>query len=231
MVWVGMLAAGVVALGHPSVPSGLTLLIWLPMLVLGEYFWIPTFGGRATLSTAMVAHLAALWLLPAGQATVLAASVSLCADLWIQRKPLMKSSYNAALLAVTMRAAAAPVLWLGALDTHPGILVRCIVFAAMGFTYWAVNRVGVTVIVSLADRTAFNHAWRENFGFGYEILNTAVELVIASMMVLLIPIVGPLGQLALGLMCYYVNDSYSRRNELETLRRRDRERAEPREAA
>ena len=225
VLWIGMILAAGLSLLGASLPAPASLLAWAPVLAMGELFWFRTFGRRATISTAMVVHLAALALLPPQQAALLAAASSLLADGLVQRKPLVKCAYNSTLIAVTMRLAALPLqLGAGLLPSGVPPALRAGEFLLAGLVYWVVNRAGVTGIVCAAEEVSFAQAWRENFGFGYELLSAGVQLVVAGILVVIWPIVGPPGLLGMGLLCFFISDSYRKRNQLETLRGEDRDR-------
>ena len=223
LLWLGVLAAaggGLIAARAPAWP---VVLVWAPALCLAELFWIPTFGRRATLSTAMVAHLAAAALLPAGQALALIAATALAADLAVQRKPAVKALYNAALSVLAAGAAGLVFAGLHAAGGAGKPVAPLVALLAAAPVYWAVNRAGVTSIVCLAGGLPASRVWRDNFGFGYEFLVTAVETLLAGCLIVIWPAAGPLGLVAFALPCFFINDSYRRRNQLEELRARLRE--------
>ncbi|HVP37556.1 MAG TPA: hypothetical protein VMS93_00075 [Candidatus Saccharimonadales bacterium] len=216
-LWLATLGAGALAVAASGWPGGVALLVWLPAFVVGELFWVRTAGRRGTISTSMLVHLAAVALLPAGQAVAPAAAVALWADLRVQRKPWVKAAYNAALLAVTLWAAGAAFHAGEALTPGPSPALAGAWLALAGVVYWVVNRAGVVAIVALAEGIPWTRAWQENFLFGYEVLVSGVKVVLAWALVALWPRMGPLGLAGLGVLCFFLNDSYRRRNRLEEL--------------
>jgi hypothetical protein len=152
-----------------------------------------------------------------GQATLLAFAVSLASDLSMQRKPLIKALYNASLVAVTLRVASVAFSLERLLPTHGRVESEAMAFLAAGVLYWFVNRVGVAAIIALASRIPMRQAWRDNFGFGYEFLSTSVQVVLAGILAAGWPILGPTGLAGMGLLLFFVNDAYRRRNQLEEL--------------
>ncbi|MBI5837543.1 MAG: hypothetical protein HZB25_09885 [Candidatus Eisenbacteria bacterium] len=217
-LWVVALGAGALAVASPSVAAPAVLAVWVVAFAMGEVFWLPTYGRRGTISTAMMPHLAAVALLPAGQAVAPAVCVALLADLAMQRKPAVKALYNAALLAITLRAAG----WAWAAGVaavpHAGVMTAALGLACAALAYWSVNRAGVVAIISLAEGVSPWRAWRENFGFLYEALVHGVEVVVTGILLAAWPRVGVAGLAALALVCFFCNDAYRRRNRLERLR-------------
>lgn len=218
-----MLCTGLIALADATPPSLSVLAAWIPVLALSEAFWIRTSGRQATISTAMVAHLAAISLLPPGQAAFMSFVVSFAADLFIQRKPVIKAAYNASLVAITLRLAAIPILVARLAPPAHQDAAAWAGFAGAGLVYWLVNRGGVACIIAASEKIAWRQAWRENFGFGYEALTTAVQLVLAGVLAAGWPVLGPSGLAGMGLLCYFVTDAYRRRNQLESIRAEVRE--------
>ncbi len=218
LLWVAMLASGLLSLVDAAPPSLAVLAAWIPVLGLSEAFWIRTSGRQATISTAMVAHLAAIRLLPTGQAAFMAFVVSFAADILIQRKPVIKAAYNASLVAITLRLAAIPILLARLAPASHLEAAAWVGFAGAGIVYWLVNRAGVTCIIAASEEISWSRAWRENFGFGYEALTTSVQLVLAGVLAAGWQVLGPSGLAGMALLCYFVTDAYRRRNQLEKLR-------------
>jgi hypothetical protein len=216
-LWLGMLVAGAAALAASPAPTAGVLLVWIPVFLVGELFWVPTLGRRGTISTALLVHLVALAVLPAGLAVVPAVAVALGADLLVQRKPAVKAFYNAGVLAVTLVAAGLALhRGLGLVSGWPALSWPC-AMALGGAAYWAVNRAGVVAIIALAEGVPLAQAWRENFGLTYEALVLTVEVVLAGMLAALWSRLGPAGLLGLAALCFFLNDAYRRRNRLEEM--------------
>jgi hypothetical protein len=217
-LWLAVLAAGSAAVAVSPAPTSGILLVWIPVCLVGELFWVPTLGRRGSISTAMLVHLVALAVLPAGRAVVPAVLVALGADLVAQRKPVVKAVYNAGLLAVTLTAAGLALrVGPGLAGGVPGLSWPC-AMVLCGVAYWAVNRAGVVAIIALAEGVPPGQAWRENFGLSYEALVLTVEVVLAGMLAALWPRVGPAWLVGLAALCLFLNDAYRRRNRLEEMR-------------
>lgn len=147
-------------------------LIWFFACLAGEIFWIRTPTGRGTISMALTINLAAVIVLKPGVALPAIALSTLAAGLCPHRRPLHRCLFNAAQSVI---AASAAIVTLKLLNPMPDRLsvmnnqTTWIALFAAGIAFFMVNTFVVAMVIALQNRQSLFRAWRENYGYGFEL--------------------------------------------------------------
>ena len=206
VVFVVMAALGLMALNLPldGGQRWLHYVLWTLACVVAELLWLPTLSGESTVSSASSANLAALILWGSGPAMLAAAVSTLIASLFFQRKPWVRSIFNAAQIVITLWVAGLVVRLLGN-PTHglgpEGHLsldelgaMRLMMVMLFGFTVYAlVNRLVVGVAVAWSSDRPYLRTLREEWFYRERIINDLALFFLAPLIVIAFGTVGYVG--------------------------------------
>ncbi|HUK65160.1 MAG TPA: ATP-binding protein [Dongiaceae bacterium] len=180
--------------------------LWTLACLVAELLWLPTLSGESTVSSASSANLATLMLWGSGPAMIAAAASTLVASVLFQRKPWIRSIFNAAQIVITMWVAGLVVMALGnpphglgpegrlALDELGAL--RLMLVMLLGFlTYAAVNRVLVGVAVAWSSDRPYLRTLREEWFYRERVINDLALFFLAPLMVIAFGTVGYVGLL------------------------------------
>ncbi|MCX5800655.1 MAG: HD domain-containing protein [Candidatus Eisenbacteria bacterium] len=166
LFYVCVVAAGILALALAPVPPGtvssLTFWLWIALLILAGIAPIPLpAGGSMTVSSAMnYAGIVVMGPIPTAWAGVISA---MFLQLVILRKPVVKSIFNAAVLALTVLVAGWVYLALGGTvgKLHlPGDMLYLLI---SGIAYFVVNTGSISLVIGLEQRLNTFRVWQVNF--------------------------------------------------------------------
>ncbi|HEY6867000.1 MAG TPA: hypothetical protein VI792_07075 [Candidatus Eisenbacteria bacterium] len=229
------LAAVTLAAAWPSRPSS-GLWFWMLACALSEYLWVRLPVGRATLSMSSCFNLAALLVLPRGEA-MLAVAVSVAVgEAGFMHKPAVRVAFNSAQTALAVAAGSLVFAALGGspggLDGTSGGLGAMVArldlapLAAAALAYSVVNTGAVSLAVSLSEGVSPWRAWRENFGNGFELTARGALLSLGVLVGIDYALAGPAGTLLAALPLVVAHQAYARRlGRLADERRDETERA------
>ena len=212
-----VVAVAAVILARPGWPTP-AMGFWLVVCVLSEWLWVRLPLGNATLSMASCFNLAALLVLPRGQA-MLAVGLSIAlAEGVLLRKPLLRVLFNSAQTALAVGAASLAFALAGGTTARLGVMIARLdlmpfVFASLAYS--VVNTGAVSVAVAMAEGTTPWHAWRRNFANLFEMLVRGALLSLGVLVAVNFALTGPAGTLFVALPLVVARQAYARR--LETL--------------
>lgn len=180
--------------------------LWTLACLVAELLWLPTLTGKSTVSVASSANLATLMLWGSGPAMIAAGASTLLASALFQRKPWVRSIFNAAQIVITMWVAGLVVAALGnpprglgpeghlALDELGAL--RLMLVMLLGFlTYAAANRMLVGVAVAWSSDRPYLRTLREEWFYRERIINDLALFFLAPLMVIAFGTVGYVGLL------------------------------------
>lgn len=147
----------------PQVHGGwLTLgLLWVMML--GADFlpaWLPR-GGYSTPASAM--DFAAILLFGPQVAALVVVSSSLVSQLFLLRRPPIRAAYNASLFTLMVAASGHIFLLLGGVPGRLSLPGDLLAVTAAALVYFAVNAVGVSLVIGLFERISILRVLRVNY--------------------------------------------------------------------
>ncbi len=208
-VYVTLTVLGGVALLAWQLPADgaqrwLHYLLWTLACVVAEVLWLPTLSGESTVSSASSANLAMLMLWGTGPAMFGTALSTLVATTLFQKKPWVRSVFNAAQMSVTMFVAGLAVTALGnpahglgpeghlALDDLAAL--RLMMVMLIGFVVYAlVNRLMVAVAVAWSTDRPYWRTVREEWWYRERLINDLALFFLAPLMVIAFGTVGYIG--------------------------------------
>lgn len=196
-----------------SGPPGSKFWFWVVACLVGEALWLRLPLGNATLSMASCFNLAALLVLPIGEAMVATAFASLAVEMSVMRKPPVRALYNASHTALAVGAAAAVFnLFSGGERDLVMLLSKVILapFLAAAVVYYAVNRIAVTAAVAIDGSFSLAASWRRNFGNVYEVLSTGAVFSLGILLAVHYEGIGMTGTLLVLLPLVLAADGYRR---------------------
>ena len=209
------LAAIALAASWPGWPSR-SLWVWAIACAMSELLWVRLPLGRATLSMSSCFNIAALLILPRGEAMVaVAASVAIVESAFM-RKPAVRVLFNSAQAALAVAAGSLAFTMMGGASHSLGALVAgfdLMPFLAAGLAYTAVNTGAVSVAVALNEGLSPWTAWRENFGNGFEFLVRGALLSLGILVAVHYSLTGPVGTMLVALPLIVAHQGYARRLE------------------
>lgn len=194
-----LVSAAAVALLALSPPPELPRLwahyaAWTLICLVSETLWLATLSGGGTASMASTANLAALMIWGPAAATWIVAISTLLANVFLQRKPWVRSVFNASQIAVTMGAAGAVMVALGgsAAGIHVGgvgldqtrMLAAALPFLGLILAYMAVNRVLVSAAVAWSTERSYLRVLHDDW-FYRERLIDDIALFLLSLLVVI----------------------------------------------
>ena len=201
-------AAALLALAWPSwrSPDWLHYGLWALLCVFAELLWLPTVSREATVSMASTVNLATLLLWGQGPAMLVVGASTIVANWLFQKKPWVRTVFNAGQIVITMWAAGAVAALLGnpaaglgplgrlALDNLQALRLVAVMLAVF-VVYASVNRSLVTVAVAWSTDRTFRRALREDWMFRERFVNDLALLFLSPLMVFAYGTVGYVGLL------------------------------------
>ncbi len=175
VVGAALLSSVLVCLDSP--PTGLqTILIWTLVALMGEMMTFQTVSQRAQVNLATATHLGMVLALDPGQIVpvmLLSRGISMFV---IQRKVWYRAAFNVSQVTLALLAASSVFhLLMGPTELSfrsEGILRFLPPFLVGAVLYYAINTGSVSGIVALTTRDSVWRVWRENYGYGTEVLST-----------------------------------------------------------
>jgi len=164
---------------HSLAPPGL-LALWLLACTVGEVFWLDA-PGEGTISMALVLDIAALSVLDFRGGVQVIALSTLIAGIYPQRRAWYKVLFNAA---QSTLAAGAALGFVDLMSTRPELHHLPMTLwwpnlLLVGGTFFAVNTGLVACTISLSTGLPLWRAWRDNFGYPFELASTLAQVTLA----------------------------------------------------
>ena len=187
---------------------------WLVLSLASECFWLETPTRAGIVSMSLAVNFASLYVLPRHLMLTVGAFSVCGADLLLHRRGGLRATFNAAQTVVSL-AAAAWVLHHFAGGTRSGsdLFLRAPLAAlAAPAVFVIVNTVAVAAVIALHRGQGLFTAWRENYGFAFHYLSSAVLLLIGITLVVSLEAVGYISGLLYLLFFFFVRDAYHRRS-------------------
>jgi hypothetical protein len=173
-------------------PPGL-LALWLVACIVGEAFWTNVPGGEGTISMALALDIAALTVLGNRGGVEVIALSTLLAGICPHRRQWYKILFNAA--QSTLSAGAALVLARLYHEGSPPVLVPDFLWwpglLLTGLAFFSVNTALVACAISLSSDRPLWRAWRDNFGYSFELASSLAQVTLAGFLLLAYGQVGP----------------------------------------
>jgi hypothetical protein len=198
---------------------------WLVLSLASECFWLETPTRAGMVSMSLAVNFASLYVLPLHLVLTIGALSVCAADLLLHRRGSVRATFNAAQTVVALAAATWTLRLLGGAGSGAGsdlFLREPIATLAAPVVFVAVNTFTVAGAIALQRRQTLWTAWRENYGFAFHYLSSAVLLVLGLTLVLSLETVGYISGLLYLVFFFFVRDAYLRR-----ARERGRIAAEP----
>jgi signal transduction histidine kinase len=205
---VTLVAAALLVLHVPPArsPDWIHYGLWTLLCVGAELLWLPTLSKEATVSMASTVNLATLILWGRGPAMVVVGASTVIASVLFQKKPPIRTLFNAAQIVITMWAVGWAVELLGIPAGGLGPLGRLapsqsgafrivLVMLAAFVVYATVNRSLVTVAVAWSTERPFLRALREDWMFRERFVNDLALFFLSPLMVFAYGTVGYVGLL------------------------------------
>jgi len=198
--------------GWPSRP----LWFWMIACTVSELLWVRLPLGQATLSMSSCFNVAAILVLPRGEAMLaVAASVAIAENIFM-RKPAMRVMFNSAQVALAVAAGSLAFTLLGGSAHRLGGMVATLdllPLVAAGLVYSAVNTGAVSVAVALSEGLSPWQAWRENFATGFELIARGALISLGILVAVHYSLTGPAGTMLVALPLVLAQQGYARRPE------------------
>lgn len=183
-----------------SLRSDLVGAAWFFACLLGESLWFQTPTRRGTISLGLPLDLAALIILPAGQALAIIAASTFLAALYPHRRDPVRALFNSA-QSVVAGWAALMILKLLAADARVASIMphgtSWVALYAGGFAFFLVNSTQVAGAIALSTRAGLWSTLRANFIYGFELAATVAQISLAGFLVMADSQLGPLVVLAM----------------------------------
>jgi hypothetical protein len=187
---------------------------WLVLSLASECFWLETPTRAGMVSMSLAVNFASLYALP-WHLVVTVGALSVCAaDLLLHRRGGLRATFNAAQTVVSLAAAAWTLRLLGAGGPATGsefFLREPLAALAAPAVFVLVNTFAVAGVIALNQRQGLLAAWRENYGFAFHYLSSAVLLLLGITLVLSLEVVGYISGLLYLVFFFFVRDAYLRR--------------------
>lgn len=183
------LAAVFVAVDRPDAGSlrpDRVLFLFLACLA-SELLWLPTISGRGTASSASMANIAVILLVPPDQAVWIIGVSVLIGTLFFQRKPWFKGLFDFSQMVATAFLAGHTFHFIAGDLVRPGAfsdprtLAASIVAVAV---YFFSNTLLVSGAIALNEGAPLRSVWRREFGYGHDISSSAALFALAPLLVL-----------------------------------------------
>ena len=209
------LASIALAASWPGRPSR-ALWFWMIACTVSELLWVRLPLGRATLSMSSCFNLAAILILPRGEAMLAVAASIAIAESAFMRKPPLRVVFNSAQTALAAAAGSLACTLLGCPDLGRGgtlAALDLLPLLAAGLAYSAVNTGAVSVAVALSEGISPVRAWWQNFGNGFELFARGALLSLGILVALHYSLTGPAGTILVALPLVLARQGYARRLE------------------
>ena len=173
---------------------------WAVICLVSETMWSATLSGHATWSLSATAGLSAAVLFGTEAGMWVSAISTLIADLFVLRKPLIRASFNAGQITLTVWSAGF-VFWLGggqaaiphslgaAALTHD-VSALVLPFLALMMTYWLANRAMVSLAVAWSSERTWWRTLREDWLYLARVELDAASFLLCPLMVISYTAVG-----------------------------------------
>jgi signal transduction histidine kinase len=203
---------------------------WVVICVASESLWLPTLSGSGTVSMASSAGLAAGVLWGAGASAWIVALSTLLAELFVQRKPWVRATFNAAQGAITMVLASGAFVLLGGpvggleharpLGTGEMTALR-LALPVLGLfaVYLVVNRALVATAVAWSAERPYLRVLREDWFYTERLLSDAAAFLLSPLMVISFQAIGYVGVALFYGPLRILNESHRRYLELQAAQR------------
>ncbi len=199
----GLAAAALLATHLPPALGQLWphAIAWTVICLVSETMWITSLTGEATLSHAAVAGLSVVALWGPVDGMWIAGLSTLVADLFVQRKPWIRASFNASQIALTSWLAGTAFDLLGGRQALPivqGIAVLqrgasaglVLPFVALLLVYFLLNRSMVALAVAWSSERHWWNVLREDWLYLARLEVDAASLMLVPLMVISFTAVG-----------------------------------------
>ena len=187
---------------------------WLVLSLASECFWLETPTRAGMVSMSLAVNFASLYVLPWHLVLTIGALSVCAADLLLHRRGGVRATFNAAQTVVSLAAAVWTLRLLSGsgVGTGSGLLLRePIATLTAPVVFVVVNTFTVAGAIALQRRQTLWTAWRENYGFAFHYISSAVLLVIGLTLVLSLETVGYISGLLYLVFFFFVRDAYMRR--------------------
>lgn len=201
------LAAAAFAFSWRGAPAH-DLAFWLLACAAGELLWVRLPLGGMTMNMSLACNLAALALLPRGDAMAAAAVATLVAEKVFMRKPIVRCVFNASQTTLAVWGASLALHAVAGARPFGDGLPAPLALAGLGaaaLVYFAINSASVAGAIALVDRIPFVHVWRTNFGSRFNLFSTGALFSLGALIAVVHSLAGPVYSLlgALPLLITY----------------------------
>jgi signal transduction histidine kinase len=199
-IFVGVTIAAALALLGTNVPPMLRadwghFVAWTVICLVSETMWTPNLSGAGTWSLAATASLSTIVLWGTEAGMWIAAISTLIADLFVQRKPWVRATFNAGQITLTSWCAGMLFMMLGGRAALPiasggAQLMRgsatalVFSFVALVGVYFAINRAMVALAVAWSSDRAWVRVLREDWLFLARLELDAASFMLVPLMVI-----------------------------------------------
>ena len=206
LIAVGLLAAILLGL---HVPLDLTVrwghyFSWAVICVLSEMMWLHTISGTGTWSMSSTAILATVVLWGQSPAMWIAALSTLLAEVFVQKKPWVRASFNASQMAITLWVAGGAFVLLGgpaqglvslgaALGGRESTIRLVAPILALFVGFLLVNRALVAVAVAWSTERKLLKVLKEDWFYAERLLEDLAAFFLSPLMVISFQAIGYLG--------------------------------------
>ena len=187
---------------------------WLVLSLASECFWLETPTRAGMVSMSLAVNFASLYVLPWHLVLTIGALSVCAADLLLHRRGGVRATFNAAQTVLSLAAAVWTLRLLGGreIGTGSGLFLRePIATLTAPAVFVVVNTFTVAGAIALQRGQTLWTAWRDNYGFAFHYLSSAVLLVIGLTLVLSLETVGYISGLLYLVFFFFVRDAYLRR--------------------
>ena len=186
---------------------------WLFFSLAAECFWLetPTRAGMVSMSPA--ANVASVFLLPTPLVLAVGAFSVGLSDLLLHRRGPLKAAFNAAQMVLSLGATLAVVhLLAGQVPVHGSLLIfeRPLAVLAAPVVFFLANTLLVSGVLGLVHGCSLWRAWRDNYGFGYQILSSSTLSLVGLLLVVSFDTLGYIAGVFFLLLFFFIRDSYHR---------------------
>jgi signal transduction histidine kinase len=195
LVAVGAAALALLYFFLPPAPESLWVhyVAWTLICLGSETLWLHTQSGGGTASMASTANLATLMIWGPAASMWIGAASTILASWLIQKKPWVRSLFNASQIVITMWAAGLVMVALGAptegLHSLSGfdqshLVSMALPFAALIVVYAVVNRVLVSVAVAWSSERPYLRVLREDWFYRDQLVHDAALFLLSLVVVI-----------------------------------------------
>jgi hypothetical protein len=188
-------ALAAVALGTSwPEPAGPDFVFWLVACAAGELLWVRLPGRATTMNMSLACNLAALALLPRGQAMLAALIATLLAEKLFMRKPVVRCVFNASQTALAVWGASLALHAVAGQRAFGAGLPAPLALAGLGaaaLVYFAVNSAAVAGAIAAADSQRFAGVWRSIFATRFNLFSTSALFSLGALVAVAHSLAGP----------------------------------------